>query len=366
MGTIENINNTIISKIRGLKKVVHLLTNVGIDVSDRLRLKLDDISTLYFLRSASILNKYFSFSLVGQKQPNQQFYREKNVFLSEYQNLLNQENFVQDLDIIKSSLYLLASTDQLKRKIGESLNHINPFTKKKDEASQFKCQTCNIKMIISSNMSQIMCSGCGIKEKLRGMIFEDDQFFQQEGQRTKHGNYDPTKHCKLWVDRIQASETKDIPDKLIVIIKNLAKIDKVYDLKRLSCESIRVYLQKSNNSRYNEHVPLIRKIITGISPPQLNDLERRKIHIYFDKIITIYSEIKPVNKTNTNYHPYYILKILEQIIKNRNRRKEIISCIHLQARETLIEHDILWQKICEHIEEFKYIPTNRHEYEYSW
>jgi hypothetical protein len=127
-----------------------------------------------------------------------------------------------------------------------------------------------------------------------------------------------------------------------------------------------MYLQKTRNSRFNEHIPLIRKIMTGTSPPQLTDLERRKIHIYFDQIISIYSEIKPVNKTNTNYHPYYILKILEQIVKDRVRRKNMIVCIHLQSRETLIEHDRLWKKVCARIPDFKYKPTDRHEYEQEW
>ena len=88
------------------------------------------------------------------------------------------------------------------------------------------------------------------------------------------------------------------------------------------------------------------------------------IHIYFDKVIHIFDEIKPPEKTNCPYHPYFIYKIIEQIIKKKSdriRKLKILACIHLQSRETLVENDRIWVLICLRILEFTYIPTDRNE-----
>jgi hypothetical protein len=216
-------------------------------------------------------------------------------------------------------------------------------------------------MSIDANTSTLICKKCGLTNELYGTVFEDEQFYYQEGHRTKHGTYDPSKHCRIWVERIQARETTDIPDTVIQKIKNCIIRDKIKNKNQITCNQIRNYLRSVHNSKYNEHVPLIRKLITGISPPQLTDYEMQLIHIYFDKVIHIFDEIKPPEKTNCPYHPYFIYKIIEQIIDNTIRRLKILACIHLQSRETLVHNDRLWKPICEKIREFTYCPTDRNE-----
>ena len=41
------------------------------------------------------------------------------------------------------------------------------------------------------------------------------------------------------------------------------------------------------------------------------------------------------------------------------RKKEILSCIHLQSFQTLCANDVIWVPICARIPEFVYIPTDR-------
>ncbi len=66
--------------------------------------------------------------------------------------------------------------------------------------------------------------------------------------------------------------------------------------------------------------------------------------VYFTKIIKAHEEIKPDNKTNVSYHPYFIYKIIEHMMRNNKRRRNgILSCIHLQSRETLIDNDKMWK-----------------------
>src|SRR6476661_2405840 len=231
-----------------------------------------------------------------------------------------------------------------------------------------KCSQCNDDMKIIANLSEIVCTNCGVTENLRGTILEDEQFYYQEGQRVKHGSYDPSKHCKFWIERIQARESRDIPQSVLDAVTNCIKHNNIRNIEDISYSEIRKYLSQTKNTIYNEHVPLIRKIITGESPAQLTDQKLQTIQVYFDKVIRIYEEIKPVNKTNVPYHPYLIYKIIEHIyytkisLENNESKKRIISvmsCIHLQNRETLIENDKTWSKICNRIDDITYRPTDR-------
>jgi hypothetical protein len=45
------------------------------------------------------------------------------------------------------------------------------------------------------------------------------------------------------------------------------------------------------------------------------------------------------------------------------RKSQILACIHLQSRDTLINNDHIFKPICARIPEFKYIPTDRNKCE---
>jgi hypothetical protein len=130
---------------------------------------------------------------------------------------------------------------------------------------------------------------------------------------------------------------------------------------RINCEVVRSYLKQLKVTHYNNHIPLIRKIITGQEPPQFTDHELRLLYMYFSKVIQIFNQIKGTTKSNCPYHPYFIYKIVEQLLKeprDKSRKREILSCIHLQSRETLIENDKTWFLICDHIPQFTKLATN--------
>jgi hypothetical protein len=193
------------------------------------------------------------------------------------------------------------------------------------------CSRCDKEMDMTPSTSQSFCRKCGLVEKLDGTVFEDEQFYHQEGKRTKHGNYEANKHCKIWVERIQARESKEIPQALITKLKKCIVRDSIIDLDRVTCELIRDWLRQIRRTKFNEHVPLIRKLLTGKVPSQLTDIELRKLGISFDKVITVFGKIKPPEKTNCPYHPYFIYKILELMIDECGRKRELLSCIHLQS-----------------------------------
>lgn len=219
--------------------------------------------------------------------------------------------------------------------------------------------SCGNKMIIQSNTSELLCTKCGFIHTLIGSVFENNQFYQQEGNRYMHGTYDPNRHCKFWIDRIQAKENTIIDDISINKIRHCIKKDKIENLKNISIDQFRLYLKQTKLSKLNDHIPLIKKIITGYIPPQLTHKELHLLFNYFDKATKIYNQIKPKEKSNSLYYPFLIWKILDLIIIDKQKKKELLSCIHLQSYETLIDNDKIWYQICKHNDKFIYRPTDK-------
>lgn len=388
-GTIETTNNNILVKIECLNNIINILKKSIIYVKPEYILELTTITEEYEMGSIKILADYFLLSSTykndllkfnntantSKEEINHKktaYNIQKDKYFKNYQSFIKKENFVGKIDRLYN--IFKNTTFQLINKNAEINKHINEikkmFSKYENSTISYeigvinynKCPECKKDMKIILSNSELTCLDCGLTQSLIGVVFEDEQFYYQEGQRTKHGSYDPSKHCKFWIDRIQAKGDKEIPDKVINDIKLCIKRNKIKNIDEITCKEIRKYLRQTKNTIYNEHIPLIRKIITGITPPQLTDRETQLIIIYFGKAIKIYEEIKPADKMNVPYHPYLIYKIIEHILKdskNKQRMKNILCCIHLQSRETLIENDKTWKQICERLDDVTYKPTDR-------
>jgi len=387
-GTIETTNNNINIKINSILEIIKILKQTNIKVNKKIIKDIDEIKEEYEMGTINILSEYFLLSSSGVNNvlDDNIIINEKTAHFNKYQNFIKKENFITKLDrliiSVKTNMKILedaldlnqSSSDDnpihLMQEMYKHLKNYNNSTINKNvKETIYEICSCSEKMFIDSVSSTLICKKCGITKKLYGTVFEDDQFYFQEGQRTKHGTYDPSKHCRFWVERIQARETTDIPESVINSIKTCIINNKIKNINQISCNQIRKYLRQTHNSKYNEHIPLIRKLITGVAPPQLTEHEMQLINIYFDKVIRIFDEIKPPEKTNCPYHPYFIYKIIEQILNkdsDRIRKQQILNCIHLQSRDTLVDNDRIFKPICKRIKNFKYIPTDRNNQMYEF
>jgi hypothetical protein len=305
------------------------------------------------------------------KHLSKNIYNKFNIFLStndiygsfdnfmEY--LTNYVNYYQTLlTEYNEKYYNNMNLDKLFKKM---IMNFNIYTKTKtiyniDDINYDVC-LCGNKMTIQSNTSELLCIKCGYVHTLIGSVFEDSQFFNQEGNRYKHGSYDPNRHCKFWIERIQAKENTIIDKSYIEKIEKCIKRDKIENIKNISVKQFRLYLKQTNLSKLNDHIPLIKKIITGYIPPQLNHNELHLLFNYFDKATKTYETIKPSSKKNSLYYPFLLYKLLEIIITDENKKNGLLNCIHLQSYETLIDNDKIWAEICKHNKEFVYKPTNK-------
>jgi hypothetical protein len=161
--------------------------------------------------------------------------------------------------------------------------------------------SCGGKMDILPDTSELRCSLCGMIVTLEGTVFEDSQFYTQQGQCTKHKKYDAKRHCKKWLDQIQAKENKNFPSELIVILNNRAKKyytrgGKLRPMTRMRCSQIRDWLKDIGQTDYNPHAPLLRKIITSengnaVIPPQLSYDEEQRVLVKFARAMDMYDQL---------------------------------------------------------------------------
>lgn len=376
-GTIETTNNNIVTKLNAICSIINIFKSNKITLEDKLINEIEDLKEEYEMGSINILSEYFNISnnfSTDNADEKKNITKLKKSYFYSYQAFIRKENIISRLD---RSMNIIKRYIQNTKLDKDLIQNVYKYIKNYNNSTVDKCikeiiyETCECanKMDIDPTSSTLICKKCGVSKVLFGTVFEDDQFYYQEGQRTKHGTYDPSKHCRFWVERIQARETTDIDEKMIIDIKKCIKRDKIKNKNQITCAQVRIYLRQIGKTNYNEHIPLIRKLITGISPPQLTDYEMQLIHIYFDKVIHIFDDIKPPEKTNCPYHPYFIYKIIEQIIKkpvDRIRKCHILSCIHLQSRDTVINNDLLWKVIIIKIPEFTYIPTDKNDQHYEF
>ncbi len=368
-----SIDNNIINKKNN--NPVHSIYNDNIFLlsSNSYLLSNDDLLTLkhiYYNNYYQYKHFQYTYQLlpnvkISNSKVSKNIYHKFNIFIST-------EDFYGSFDSLIDFIYhflfnfksiILESNLSFDKSFKKIFQLINQYKKTQiiyniDDIEYDLC-SCGHKMIIQSNTSELLCTHCGAVHVLIGSVFENNQFYQQEGNRYAHGSYDPNRHCKFWIDRIQAKENTIIEDSAINKIKQCIKKDKIDNLRNISIDQFRLYLKQTKLSRLNDHIPLIKKIITGYIPPQLNHKELHLLFNYFDKATKIYNQIKPKEKSNSLYYPFLIWKILEIIIEDPQKKKELLNCIHLQSYETLIDNDKIWFQICKHNDKFIYKPTDK-------
>lgn len=332
MSTADLVHQSVIEKFDHLIRLCELLQ--ADDAS------IQDLYASYTLGTVSILARTDDSSI--QREQALAIYRG----ITQY---ITNSNVVSNMDIAFRGLSLRYKLQRRKSKEVENLLDAYASVSIQTAITSVDFTTCECGgvMGVESDISSLVCKRCGLIQKLHGVVFDSAM------SRT-HTNYDSTKHGKAWMDKIQAREDTDVTEVAAAVLE-CARNDRIIAT-NLSCELIRIYLKRVKMTKYNDHVPAIRKHITGISPPQFTESEQKKINMYFDRAIHIFNKLKSGEKPNAPYHPYFLYKIIEQVVTT-DKRAEILSCIHLQSPVTLCRHDLLWKLICAEIPEFKYMPT---------
>lgn len=358
-GTIEITNNNMVKKMDAVGQALTLLKSKNHDIS-RLSVKYRKARDDYQIGSLNLLTDYYLVMNVKSKNKD----RMCKQYFEDYHDFLLKEDFIMKFNHIINDITNDYDEPDLKGII--DTYHSSSVATIKPKENFRKCSSCSDDMVIESKISSMVCTNCGALTEIKGMMFEDEQFFYQDGQCAK--GYNPSKHCRAWLDEIEGTEKNNINDKVVSEIKAVLKSEKIKNKHHVTHGHIRSILQRLNYSKYNKNVSSIRSRVLKIQNPRFTEKEKQIIMIYFSKVIPIYMKVKPPGKISCFYHPYYIYKIIEMKILDHNKEERILKLldsIHLQSRETLIENDKTWKKICPHVG-IKYKATDRNKSYYQY
>jgi len=233
------------------------------------------------------------------------------------------------------------------------------------------CDVCESDMTVFPESSEMVCNApdCGRVLMLYGMMFEDNNLYNQNNHRSRTKRHDENGHCAKWINKIQANEDFVFPQHVIDSVDKLAVREYTRDgqlrpMYNLKCTKVREWLKILKYSDYYDNAPLLRKIVTGLHgepvvPPRLTLEEQREVLIeyslcmrIFEKLIKDPEILRKLNKEkirNKFYYPDILWRILNvKLKKNDPRRASLLECIHLQSDTTLKRNDIVWKGICDH------------------
>ena len=235
-----------------------------------------------------------------------------------------------------------------------------------------RCPACGGDMAVDAGRSELRCcdAECGTIRELVGTVFDDSQFYSQEGQKAKSGTFNPNRHFQFWWTHILAREPEEEigckadPDnlygeKLLLALRAIVVRDRKV-LRLLTVNDVRAMLREAGRTDLNKNVPLVLKKLTGIGPPQIADATAVRVENLFTKAIEIGERVRRAGRVNRNYYPYYIYKILDQLLAEddlENRR--VLYYVYVQSKETVEADDADWEQICIELTEIAYVPTDR-------
>ncbi len=394
------------SKIKNYKYMDTLVrSNIREDI-DKILIEIARVKAIYNTGASPLLSLYYDTDEAAINVEYNTFVMSENVLDRMDHCMHNMNNmikvFQKDKDFrtfitrnvptkrddLEIKLLLMSSMSSCARSFAEFFQTCQKYNDEYDQnkivlaikREQVNDCTCGGKMTILQDTSELRCEVCGMIITLEGTVFEDSQFYTQQGQCTKHKKYDAKRHCKKWLDQIQAKENKSFPTGLIESLGQRARAyytrnNILRSMTRMKCAQIREWLKEEGETDFNPHAPLLRKIITSengeaVIPPQLKYDEEQRILVLFSRAMDVYDQIMEEKLTNVSnnrrpnkpYYPYVLFKILNIVIKKGARLDGLIECIHLQSDGTLKNHDNIWKKICENMsdeKEFTYKPTDR-------
>lgn len=235
-----------------------------------------------------------------------------------------------------------------------------------------KCADCNAEMIIDPDRSELRCLTCGAVRELDGTVFDDAQFYSQEGQKAKSGTFNPNRHFLFWWTHILAREPEEelgdpndadnlYGEKLLEHLRTIIRRDQKI-LRLLTVNDVRAMLREIGRTNLNKNVPLVLKKLTGVGPPSPPDSLGLKVEKLFSKAIEIGERLRSADRTNRNYYPFYIGKILDCILPENDENRRILYYIYLQSDDTVRKDDDEWEAICDEMDDgdgITYKPTDK-------
>ena len=254
---------------------------------------------------------------------------EKNVHISsKISDFVGQECIVNKKELL----------DEYLRKVDK-----NYTPKLKIDNSIFKCENCDVEMLLYAADGVQICAKCGLE--LHVMIESEKPSFKDPPLEAVFFSYKRINHFNELLAQFQAKESTEIPDDVINVILGEIKKERINNLSELDTKKIKKFLKKNGLTKYTDHVAHILYKINGVPPPQLSKHLEDKLRLMFKEIQGPFMEVCPNDRKNLLNYSYVLHKFFELLDLDEFKKHFIL----LKNREKLYQTEMVWKKICERL-----------------
>lgn len=227
-----------------------------------------------------------------------------------------------------------------------------------------KCECGGYMKLVEVNF-HFKCQECGEILQFTGIV--NDKVVKANGRTIiLKNNYKHKAYFNSVYKQIFATESFQFKDTKI-IIELQSRLDEFcrnynIDKKKIKCSWFKRELTIMRKNRWLPHINLLKKQLTGYYPPRLTIREEQLLKMYYSIYQKYYEQMKEPGKSYLRCE-YIIFKIIDQMLENNQRKKEILSHIPLPKNETLETLDLKYEQICFSSKNIlKYRPTIRSDY----
>jgi hypothetical protein len=210
------------------------------------------------------------------------------------------------------------------------------------------CNNCSGELIPIDNKGILVCKDCSLQIKY--LIEHEKPSYKEPPKEVCFYAYKRINHFREILAQFQAKETTQIPEQVLIDIKNQIKKERI-NLETMNNKKAKDILKKLGYNKFYEHIPFIKDKL-GIKPPVMRpELEDTLCNLFLE-IQKPYSKHCPNDRVNfLNY--YYVLYKMCELLDEK-----IFLPYFPMLKDPLkrIEQDEIWKKICGELE-WEFIPT---------
>ena len=336
-----DISNNIIPKLKRRKVIIKNKLKGGVNIDEKLILK-DELSDIR-KKIARLKNEKKEYLLQNSEYIFEYFEKKKDISKGKSKSIKvmnsffnkSQKDDTQKVETTNINKYLI--------NLDDSFLDINNY-----KVNYELCTKCNGEYIPVDHEGLIVCNQCGNQKQY--LIEHEKPSYKEPPKEVCFYAYKRINHFREILAQFQAKETTQIPEEVLIDIKNQVKKERI-SLKQITNKKAKDILKKLGYNKYYEHIPFIKDKL-GIKPPVMTpELEDILCNLFME-IQKPYSNHCPDDRVNfLNY--YYVLYKMCELLDE----KEFLPFFPmLKDPVKRIEQDEIWKKICAELC-WEFIPT---------
>lgn len=220
------------------------------------------------------------------------------------------------------------------------------------------CEPCQQFRVQKQTEAKMVCPNCG--EEISVIMDSDKPSLKDPPPETRHYEYKRFNHFCDWLSKIQGKESSEVPQDVINTVLLEIKRERITNLYDLDEETIRRYLRKHADKKYDKHYNHTAQIlfkINGIQPLTLSPEREKDYKMMFLMIQEPYERHCPETRSNFSSYSYIIFKFA-QLLDDEPVMKQMKL---LKSKDKLNQLDVIWKKICRDLggaeKGWKFLPS---------